>query len=236
MGTRRAQVLAYLQEHPVALDDDQLAAALGVRRQAINPLCRALAAEGAILRSYDALRHKLVNRAPATAAISQHAESSGQHTDRPMIRVAGPLVALMSADAVRAFAYQGELGLSEDSVKAAVQYVLERDGWTTRVQYGHSHGPDIDATRESERLILEVKGEGSRDAMRVNYFLGALGELLQRMDSPAGSYGLALPAHRQFSGLIMRLPDWVCRQLSLRFYLVRPAANGLEVGIIPPRG
>ena len=49
--------------------------------------------------------------------------------------------------------------------------------------------------------------------MRVNYFLGALGELLQRMDSPAARYGLALPAHGQFIGLINRLPDWSASDL-----------------------
>lgn len=43
--------------------------------------------------------------------------------------------------------------------------------------------------------------------MRVNYFLAVLGETLQRMDSPAASYSIALPDMAQFRGLWERLPD-----------------------------
>jgi len=43
-----------------------------------------------------------------------------------------------------------------------------------------------------ERLVLEAKGEGSRPQMRGNFFLHALGELLQRMDGPDANFGLAL--------------------------------------------
>jgi hypothetical protein len=236
MATQREQILAYLQSYSIAADDDQLAAALGVRRQAINMVCRALAHKGAIVRSYDEQRHILVNRLPATGETAPYAE----HPERreavpPTISGIGPVVTLMSNGAIRAFAYRGEVDLSEDRVKAAVKYVLELEGWTTRVQFGRLHGIDIEATRGSDRLVLEVKGEGSLSAMRVNYFLGALGELLQRMDSPAAHYGLALPAHRQFIGLIVRLPDWVCQRLGLCFYLVRPTSDGLEVGVVPPR-
>ncbi len=72
--------------------------------------------------------------------------------------------------------------------------------------------------------------------MRVNYFLGALGELLQRMDSPETCFGLALPAHRQFAGLLSRLPAWVRTRLNLCFYLVRPTPGGYEVGLVSSGG
>jgi len=42
---------------------------------------------------------------------------------------------------------------------------------------GGAHGIDIDAARGDERWIIEVKGCGSLNPMRVNYFLAALGEL-----------------------------------------------------------
>ena len=51
-----------------------------------------------------------------------------------------------------------------------------------------------------------MKGGGSRDPMRVNYFLAVLGELLQRMDDPAARYSIALPDMKQFRGLWSRLP------------------------------
>jgi hypothetical protein len=69
----------------------------------------------------------------------------------------------------------------------------------------------------------------------VNYFLGALGELLQRMQGPDPMYALALPAHRQFVKLLLGLPLWIRARLGLRFYLVRPSpSGGFEVGYLPP--
>jgi hypothetical protein len=236
MATQREQVLAYLRSQSTAVDDDQLADALGVRRQTINVICRALAHKGDVMRYYDGHRHKLVNRLPNLGENVQRATK----LDVQAVIVAtnpriGSFLVLESADAVDMFAYPGNIDLSEDIVKAAVKSALERDGWTTDVRFGRLHGIDINATRGNERIILEAKGEGSLDAMRVNYFLGALGELLQRMDSPSARYGLALPAHRQFTRLIARLPDWVCQRLGLCFYLVRPTTEGIEVGYVPPR-
>ena len=40
---------------------------------------------------------------------------------------------------------------------------------------------------------------------QVNYFLGAIGELTQRMADPDAVYGLALPDNRQYRGLVDRL-------------------------------
>jgi hypothetical protein len=42
--------------------------------------------------------------------------------------------------------------------------------------------------------------------MRVNYFIGILGETLQRMDDPATVYSIALPDVAQFQRLWYRLP------------------------------
>jgi hypothetical protein len=138
---------------------------------------------------------------------------------------------------VRCFAYPGELQLAEDSVKQAVEAALSAAGWTVDTRRGHTHGIDIEARSGDRRLVLEAKGEGSRPAMRVNFFLGALGELLQRMTAPEARYGLALPAHRQFVSLVLRLPEWVRARLDLCFFLVRPAADGgLEVGLFVHEG
>jgi hypothetical protein len=97
---------------------------------------------------------------------------------------------------------------------------------------GHVQRIDTEARPGGDYLVLEAKGEGSRPAMRVNYFLGALGELLQRMDSPGPRYGLVLPAHRQFAGLVIRLPSWVKERLNLCFFLVRPGVAGFEIGVV----
>ena len=42
--------------------------------------------------------------------------------------------------------------------------------------------------------------------MRVNYFLGVMGELLQRMNNPDAKHSIALPDLPQFRKLWSRLP------------------------------
>jgi hypothetical protein len=95
---------------------------------------------------------------------------------------------------------------SEDAIKRQIQEWLEAAGWGVEVRWARGHGVDVDASRGSERWRIEVKGGGSLDAMRVNYFLAVLGELLQRMDDPAARYSIALPDIKQFRGLWSRLP------------------------------
>lgn len=96
--------------------------------------------------------------------------------------------------------------VSEDEVKRRLAAWLEKDGWSVEVASGKARGPDIRATRGEGQWIIEAKGCGSRQQMRVNYFIGALGELLQRMDVDGARYSLAFPDMKQFRGLWDRLP------------------------------
>jgi hypothetical protein len=97
-------------------------------------------------------------------------------------------------------------GLSEDDIKKVLELYLKKLGWSVKVAYGGQHGIDIDAIRGESRWIIEVKGPGSRNEMRVNYFIGILGELLQRMSDPNAKYSIALPDMEQFHRLWARLP------------------------------
>lgn len=96
--------------------------------------------------------------------------------------------------------------LGEDELKRILDRWLRSEGWQTQIAWGRTRGIDIEAIREKERWIIEVKGCGSRSAMRVNYFLGVLGETLQRMNDPNAKYSIALPDMQQFRGLWNRLP------------------------------
>jgi hypothetical protein len=97
-------------------------------------------------------------------------------------------------------------GLSEDEIKRSIQAYLDKNNWTSKIAWGNEHGIDIDAHRNGERWIIEVKGHGTLTAMRANYFLAVLGELLQRMDDTSAKYSIALPALPQFSNLWRKLP------------------------------
>ena len=236
MASLRDRLIAYLSEHPEGADDDELAKQLGVsHRQAVNQACRSLAKASVVRRLLEPHQGKIVNYLVGDMPVVE--APSGQlppvtTNDSPVVT---SLIEFHEAADVRAIAYSGEERLSEDTVKDAVRAALEADGWSVTVHWGHVHGIDIEATRKGERLVVEAKGEGSLPPMRVNYFLGALGELLQRMHSPDPMYALALPAHRQFVTLLLGLPLWVRARLRLSAYLVRPApGNGFEVGYLPP--
>ncbi len=115
--------------------------------------------------------------------------------------------------------------LSEDEIKKVIDDWLKADGWTTDVAWGRAQGIDIDAKRGNERWIIEVKGPGSRSPMRVNYFLGILGETLQRMDDPNAKYTIALPDLNQYRGLWDRLPALAKSRTNISLMLVSLAGD-----------
>ena len=96
--------------------------------------------------------------------------------------------------------------LSEDAIKEFLEKWLVAQGWKVKIAWGHVHGIDVEAIKESKRWVIEAKGQGSLNPMRVNYFLGILGETLQRMDDPNAKYSIALPDIQQFRNLWGRLP------------------------------
>lgn len=96
--------------------------------------------------------------------------------------------------------------LQEDDIKHTLANYLNHNGWKTQLAMGKVHGIDIDAYKGNDRWIIEVKGCGSRNAMRVNYFLTILGETLQRMTDPNAKYSIALPDMKQYRNLWSKLP------------------------------
>ena len=98
-------------------------------------------------------------------------------------------------------------GLSEDEVKSHLGVWLQAQRWEAKIAWGKSRGVDILATQGDRRWIIEVKGLGSLQPMRVNYFIAMLGETLQRMADPDAKYSIAMPDIAQFRGLWQRLPQ-----------------------------
>lgn len=194
------RVVAALRAAGTPLDDDRLAFRVGAsQRQTINQACRKLESEG-VVRRFSGPDGKIVN-----ALVDP---------SRPERRDPSPAP---PADVTR-----GAL-LTEDEVKAAVKGHLEGGGWQVTVAWGRNRGVDIEAHRGSEHLYLEAKGEAANPPQQVNYFLGALGELVQRLRDPTARYGLALPANSQYRGLVERLPPLAWERLRLMVFLVDPA-------------
>jgi len=118
-----------------------------------------------------------------------------------------------------------EVRVTEDQVKAAVAGWLENDGWEVEVRWGRERGIDILAVRAGQRWVIEAKGEAKPGPQHVNYFLGVLGELVQRMDDDQARYGLALPDHRQYRGLVERLLALARRRLTLDVFFADRDGN-----------
>jgi hypothetical protein len=97
------------------------------------------------------------------------------------------------------------------------------------VRWGREHGTDIEAVRGSERLLIEAKGEVASNQQQHNYFLGALGELVQHMDDPYARHGLALPGNRQYRRLVQRRPRPVWDRLDLVVFFVSRHGDELMV-------
>jgi hypothetical protein len=110
--------------------------------------------------------------------------------------------------------------LSEDEIKEVLSKWLKKDGWKTKVAWGRTPGIDIEAIKPGSRWIIEAKGTGSRPQMRVNYFLGILGETLQRMDDAGARYSIALPDLPQYRRLWERLPDLAIARTSISIIFV----------------
>lgn len=96
--------------------------------------------------------------------------------------------------------------LDEDTVKTILGNFLQSQNWQTTIAMGRTRGIDIDAKRDEQRWIIEVKGAGKHRTMQGNYFVSMLGELIQRMDDPHAKYSIALPDLPSYRGLWQRLP------------------------------
>lgn len=196
MKTLKEKVLEIIGETP-GLTDRQLTnliAGQHAPQQPVNIAARQLASAGIVARR--PRDDGLIGNYPAQGR-GRGESASPSMTTTP----AAPVSAVVAATTLVA-----DDAFAEDAIKAALKDWLERDGWTCRVAWRRERGVDIEAARDGARWLIEVKGRGSLQAMRVNYFLMILGETLQRMDDPAAKYSIALPDMPQFRGLWARLP------------------------------
>ena len=120
--------------------------------------------------------------------------------------------------------------LTEDEVKAAVGDQLQAQGYRVKVALGHERGIDIDAHKHGDHLLIEAKGEVSLQPQQANYFIGALGELVQKMAYPDARYGLALPDSPQYRRLVGKLPAHARKCLHLVVFFV--SRNGDDYAVV----
>ena len=204
MSTLADRIIQLVQDRPGLSDREITDALLGrnIAQQPTNQACRRLESRA------------LIRRSPRADGIKGNYPTESEFRDDRSAQPAIP--------------DPGDDCFCEDALKRTLDTLLRSQGWDTRVAWGRTHGVDIEATRGRERWIIEVKGRGSRSEMRVNYFIGMLGELLQRMDDPEAKYSIALPDLPQFRGLWQRLPGLAKQRTEITSLLVDEAGNVRE--------
>ncbi len=206
MATLADRILEAIRYAP--LDEDVLAKRLGVgHRQVVNQAARRLQAQGR-LRRFTGPDGKIVNGLP---------DSPVQQAAEPTLRRVLP----------------GGSRITEDEVKEAVHAHLTARGFEVTVAWGRVRGIDIDARHpDGRRYVIEAKAEvGKSGPQQINYFLGMLGELVQRMDDTHASYGIALPDNGQYRGLVGRLPALAKERLRLAVFWVSRDGDDLVVEV-----
>jgi len=113
----------------------------------------------------------------------------------------------------------------EEEVKQHLERWLAFEGWEVEIAHLSDHGIDIDARRGEERWVIEVKGRGSRNEMRHNYFVNVLGQITQRMSDRDAKYSIAVPDLPQFRRLWGRYPDIAKQRLGISCLFVGAAGK-----------
>lgn len=203
--TVATRLVAALRTHGPS-DDDELAARLRISRQQVNQVARMLERQGVVKRT----------TGPAGKLINTLVD--GGDVERAAVAPRGSRESSL---------------VTEDFVKRAVYGYLVQQGCLGEVRWDHELGIDIDVTGPAGRHIIEAKGEAASDQQQRNYFLGALGELGQRMSDDGARYGLALPDNRHYRNLVSRLPPLVWNRLGLVVFFV--AADGELTVVDVPR-
>ena len=185
------KILQRINEFP-GLSDRELREYFKVSNQTINAPCRKLEQKGFIVRQFNPEKNMIGNY-PKGEAPKQ----------KPKERI-----------------QENHEALTEEDIKTILTEKLISDGWEVKTAWGKAHGVDIDAKRGSEKWFIEVKGPGSRPEMRVNYFIGILGETLQRMDDPDARYSISFPDMIQYRNLWAKLPTLAKERTGIDLILV----------------
>ncbi|WFU41792.1 hypothetical protein QA640_04580 [Bradyrhizobium sp. CB82] len=208
MGALSDRILKIVSQQP-GIPDRWLAELLfgpGTAQQRVNGECRSLAAKGLLERAQRA--DGLIGNFVTTEQSSASVVVEGQEMPP------APYPHSTSAPF-----------MSEDVLKKMLQSWLITQGWTVEVAWARAPGIDIHARQGGRRWIIEAKGEGTLAPMRVNYFLGVLGETLQRMTDPQAAYSVAFPDLKQFRGLWARLPNLAKERTKISALFVSHGGN-----------
>jgi hypothetical protein len=211
-NTHEKTIIEFLKQKNLRYCDDCIAKLCNIQpRQTVNQICRRACEKGKIIRGYSQCSYCGNNK------ITNSFSSKTEQFISP------------KAEPQKPSSNNNNLNMSEDLVKQLLAEYLEKNGWKAKVSMGKEHGTDIEAYCDNAKWIIEVKGCGSLNAMRVNYFISILGETLQRMDDETSKYSIALPKIQQFINLWNRLPKLAKERTGISALFVDESGNVEEI-------
>lgn len=211
-STHEKTIIEFLKGKNLRYCDDCIAKLCNIQpRQTVNQICRKAYETGKIIRGYTQCSYCGNNK--ITNSFNPKTEQFISLNVQPP----------------KPNSNNNNINMSEDFVKQLLAEYLEKNGWEAKVAMGKEHGSDIVAYRDNAKWIIEVKGCGSLNAMRVNYFISILGEILQRMDNENSKYSIALPKIQQFINLWNRLPKLAKERTGISALFVDEFGNVEEV-------
>ncbi len=200
--TIKESIMIYIKQFPGATDTE-IEKHLKKSHQTINQACRSLETDGYLTRKINSEKGNYIGNYPldktyTSSYATPYKKEVNSNNKEP---------------------------LQEDDIKHILNDYLIKNGWNTKVAWGHQQGIDIEAIKDNKRWVIEVKGSGSRQPMRVNYFISILGETLQRMNDSEARYSIALPDLEQFRRLWERLPKLAKERTTIDLILVDDKGN-----------
>jgi hypothetical protein len=113
--------------------------------------------------------------------------------------------------------------LPDKKIKQILEIFLISQGWHPEINWKPNHGIDIEAKRENQRWIIEVKSTSLLVQEPVNSFVSVLGKILQRMDDQNNKYSVAMPDTEPFNRLWKRLPLLAKQRTGITALFVNPS-------------
>jgi len=203
MNETEKNIITILMHHP-GLSDGELAVAVkgqSASSKSINENCRVLESQRTLLRQrrVDGLVGNWLVETDETREVFCHNEIENK------------------AEAI-----------SEKEIKKILSCYLTFQGWQIENHEDNRNNIDISARLGSGRWIIQVKGTGSSQPLKVNNFLSVLGEILQRMDDPYTKYSIAFPDKKEFHRLWGRLPGLAKSRIEITALFANPRGQVVE--------
>ncbi|MCL5950402.1 MAG: MarR family transcriptional regulator [Chloroflexi bacterium] len=205
MPTIRDRILEYLKRHPEGADDDELTAALGLRRrQEANNYCRQMVQEGLIeRRSAGGKIRNFAKGATPSALVKPEPKEVHSEDDKPWFW--------------------------EGNVQARVEQHLRDRGYTilrTADTAAHERGKDIEAKKGSRLLWVTAKGypvgttSTPRNLQAGHWFKDAFFDILVwRGENLDADLAMAMPDFLRYHKLLEKV-QWIRPHVNVEIFWV----------------